>query len=77
VLLVIWIIIPTYVEHTSNLYGTPFQLIWNILPTYMEHHSNLYGTPFQHSFSWAKELLVRYNQQAAGCRVHMCHTPRL
>jgi len=45
-------------------------VIWNIIPTYMEHHSNLYGTPFQHSFSWAKELLVRYNQQAVGRHVH-------
>jgi len=52
-------------------------VIWNILPTYMEHHSNLYGTSFQHSFSWAKELLVRYNQQAVGRHVHTWHTPRL
>jgi len=43
----------------------------------MEHHSNLYGTLFQHNFNRAKELLVRYNQQAVGYRVHICHTPIL
>ena len=35
------VVVISYMEHDSSIYGTRFQLIWNNVPTYMEHDSSL------------------------------------